>query len=91
VLVVAFGVALWSTIVHPSAYEVRGVLVARAKPDMILVRHEAVFGMGAMDLMAVIGDPAMIDRADVKPGDLVRLAVKPRGNELQLIKIEKLR
>jgi len=70
---------------------VRGVLVARAKPDMILVRHEAVLGMGAMDLMAVTGDPALIDRADVRPGDSLRLAVKPHGDELRLITIEKRR
>ena len=91
VLVLAFGISLWTTIVHPSAYEVRGVLVARAKPDMILVRHEAILGMGAMELMAVTGDPSAIDRAGVKPGDSVRLAVKPDGEELRLIAIEKVR
>lgn len=69
----------------------RGVLVARASPGLILVRHEAVFGMAAMDLMAVTGDPVLLDRANVKPGDAVRLAVKPEGDDLRLIRIEKVR
>jgi hypothetical protein len=47
--------------------------------------------MGAMELMAVSGDPAMLDRADLKPGDRVRLAVKPSGDEVRLLRIEKAR
>ena len=92
-MLIAFAFGLWNTIVRPPAYELRGVLVARAIPDMILVRHDpsAGLGMGAMELMAVVGDPAVIDRADVKPGDRVRLAVKPDGNEIRLLRIEQLR
>jgi copper binding protein CusF len=58
---------------------------------MIVVRHEAVgsLGMEAMDLMAVVGDPATIDAAAVRPGDAVRLAVKPRERELTLLRIER--
>ncbi|MBI1734956.1 MAG: copper-binding protein [Candidatus Rokubacteria bacterium] len=58
---------------------------------MILVRHEAVaaLGMSAMELMAVVGDPAVIDRAGVAPGDQVRLAVRQRDADLLLIRIEK--
>jgi Cu/Ag efflux protein CusF len=60
---------------------------------MILVRHDpsAGLGMGAMEMMAVVGDPAMLDRANVRPGDRVRLAVKPVGDEVRLLRIEKTR
>jgi Cu/Ag efflux protein CusF len=77
--------------VRPAAYEVRGQLVARPEPGMILVRHEAVgaLGMGAMDMMAVVGDPSFIDAAGAKPGDRVRLAVRRRGDELVLLRMER--
>jgi Cu/Ag efflux protein CusF len=77
--------------VRPPAYEVRGVLVARPTPGTILVRHEAVaaLGMSAMEMMAIVGDPAVIDRAGVAPGDPVRLAVRRRDEEIVLIRIEK--
>ena len=78
--------------IRPPAYEVRGVVVARPSPDMLLVRHEAVaaLGMSAMELMAVAGEPAMIDAARVKPGDAVRVAVRRRDADLRLIRIDKL-
>jgi Cu/Ag efflux protein CusF len=59
---------------------------------MILVRHEAVaaLGMQAMELMAITGDPAVIDGAGVRTGDQVRVAVRPRGNEILLIQIRRL-
>ena len=70
----------------------RGLLVARPSPEMILVRHEAVaaLGMSAMELMAVVGEAAVIDRAGVAPGDQVRLAVRQRDADVVLIRIEKL-
>lgn len=93
VLLVAFAVGLWGTIVRPRAYEVRGVVVARPAPGMLLVRHGAVSGLGmsAMDTMAVVGDPALVDAARVVPGDPVRLAVRPSGDDLVLVHIEKSR
>ena len=89
----AFAIALWGTIVRPPAYEVRGVLVARPAPDLIVVRHEAVgaLGMAPMELMAVHGEPRLIDTASVRPGDALRLAVKARDSELFLLRIERLR
>ena len=79
--------------VRPRAFEVTGVYVARAAPGIVLVRHEAVapLGMGAMELMAVSGDPTMIDAAGLAPGDRVRLAVRPEGDQFALIKVERLR
>jgi Cu/Ag efflux protein CusF len=90
-LVLAFGIGLWGSIVRPPAYEVRGVLIERPTPGLILVRHDAVaaLGMGAMDLMAIVGDPAKIDAAAVRPGDPVRLAVKQTDRELTLLRIER--
>ncbi len=84
---------LWGTLIRPAAYEVRGSLVARPAPDLILVRHDSIggLGMGPMELMAVAADPAIVDAAKVKPGDAVRLAVKPRGDTIVLLRIEKIR
>ncbi|MBI2217225.1 MAG: copper-binding protein [Candidatus Rokubacteria bacterium] len=92
VLLALFAAGLWGTIVRPAAYEVRGQLVARPEPGMILVRHEAVgaLRMGAMEMMAVVGEPALIDAADVKPGDRLRLAVRPHGEQVLLLRIERL-
>lgn len=78
---------------RPPAYEVRGVLIARPAAGMMLVRHEAVasLGMSAMELMAVVGEPSVIDAAGVVPGDAVRLAVRRRDDDVVLIRIEKTR
>jgi hypothetical protein len=80
-------------VLRPAAYEVRGILIARPAPGMILVRHEAVaaLDMGRMELMAVAGEPAVIEAANVAPGDPVRLAVRRHGDELRLIRIERMR
>ena len=58
----------------------------------MLVQHEAIaaLGMRAMELMAVFADPAVVDRAGIVPGQRVRLAVRARDSELQLVWIEKL-
>jgi hypothetical protein len=92
-LLVALAVGIWGTVLRPPAYEVRGVVVARPSPAMLLVRHEAVaaLGMAAMDTMAVIGEPATIDAAGVRDGDAVRLAVRQVGAEVRLIRIERVR
>jgi hypothetical protein len=72
---------------------VRGVVVARAAPNLLVVRHEAVpaLGMTAMDLMTVVAEPGQLDAVDPHPGDRVRLAVRQRGDELMLVRIEPLR
>ena len=84
---------LWGTIIRPPAYEVRGAFVARPAPDLILVRNESIggLGMGPMELMGIVADPAIVDTAGVKPGDAVRLAVKQRDGDIVLLRIEKLR
>ena len=92
-LVAAFALALWATVLRPPAYEVRGVIVARPAANLIVVRHEAVpaLGMTSMELMAVFSDPALLDAANVSPGDRVRLAVRRKNDELTLLRIEKLK
>jgi hypothetical protein len=86
-LVVLFAAGLWGTIVRPPAYEVRGEVVARAAPDLLLVRHQAIsaLGMASMEMMAVRGAPGTLDAARLSPGDRVRLAVRPQGDEIQLV------
>jgi hypothetical protein len=72
---------------------VRGTIVARPAAHLLLVRHDdiAALGMRAMDLMAIFGDPAVVDRAGVAPGQRVRLGVRARNDELTLLWIEALR
>ncbi len=91
-LLAAFAAGIWGTVIRPAAYEVRGTIVARSGPDMILVRHEPVsaLGMGAMELMAVSASPALLDPVGPKPGDRVKLAVRQQKDQLVLIRIEKL-
>jgi Cu/Ag efflux protein CusF len=92
-LVAAFALGLWGTILRPAAYEVTGEFIERPASNLVLVRHQAVeaLGMGAMELMAVFGDPAQIDAAALTPGDRVRLAVRPVDSQLTLIRIAKIR
>jgi hypothetical protein len=91
-LLAAFGAGIWGTVIRPAAYEVRGEVVARPQPSLLLVRHAEVpaLGMTAMEVMAISAEPGQLDAADPRPGDRVRLAVRPRGDDLVLLRIEKL-
>ena len=88
---IAFAAGLWGTILRPAAYEVQGEFVARAAPDLILVRHETlpVLGMSAMEQMAVAVTPDQVDPLALEPGDPVRLAVRQEGDQLRLVRIER--
>jgi len=90
-LLVAFAAGLWGTVLRPAAYEVQGEFVARAAPDLILVRHEAVAGLGmtSMEQMAVSVEPAQVDPLALRPGDRIRLAVRQDGDRLVLLRIER--
>jgi hypothetical protein len=59
---------------------------------MILVRHDPIpaLGMGAMELMAIEAEPALVDISGARVGDRVRLAVRPVDDRLILIRIERL-
>lgn len=86
----AFAAGLWGTVLRPAAFEVQGEFVASAA-GVILVRHQpiAALGMGAMETMAVLATPEQTTGLDLKPGDRVRLAVRPRGDDLVLVWIKK--
>lgn len=90
-LLAAFAAGLWGTIIRPPAYEVRGVIVARPAPNLLLVRHEAVaaLGMDAMELMAIAAEPAQLDAADPRPGERVRLAVRRVDDQLVLVRLDR--
>ncbi len=45
--------------------------------------------MGSMEMMAVRSAPAMLDEAKLSRGDRVRLAVRPHGDEIQLVWIKR--
>ena len=82
----AFAAGLWGTLLRPAAFEVQGEFVASA-PGVLLVRHPAMaaLGMGPMETMAIIAAPEQFAALDLKPGDRVRLAVRPRGDDLVLL------
>jgi Cu/Ag efflux protein CusF len=90
-LLAAFAVGLWGTIIRPAAYEVTGEVVARPASNLLLIRHDPLqsLGMGAMEMMAVFGDPAMIDAARLVPGDRVRLAVRAVDGQLTALRVAK--
>jgi hypothetical protein len=71
---------------------VRGTVVARPASNLLLVRHApvAALGMGAMELMAIFSDPARLDAAALAPGDRVRLAVRQKGDDIVLLRVDKL-
>jgi hypothetical protein len=90
-LLAALAAGIWGTVLRPAAYEVRGEVVARPAPNLILLRHDAVGGLGmsAMDLMAASVDPALLDASGVQPGDRVRLAVRQQGDQIVVLRIER--
>ena len=67
-------------------------MVARPASNLLLLNHAPVtgLGMGAMELMAVFSDPALLDAVHIVPGDHVRLAVRAKADEVVLLRIEKL-
>ena len=91
VLLAGFAVGIWGTLLRPAAYEVRGTIVARPAPNLLIVRHDDVpaLGMRAMDLMTIVAEPAVLDRSAATPGDRVRLAVRQRNEDLVLVWLEK--
>jgi hypothetical protein len=56
------------------------------------VRHDEIpaLGMQAMELMAIFTEPELVDRANVTPGQRVRLAVRQQNDQLTLLRIERL-
>jgi len=71
---------------------VRGTIVARPAPDLVLVSHDAVQGlaMSAMELMAIAAEPTLLDAVGPRPGDRVKLAVRATEDRLVLLRIERI-
>jgi hypothetical protein len=88
----AFAAALWGTVIRPPAYEVRGTVVARPASNLLLVRHAPVtgLGLGSMEMMAIFAEPGQLDAVPLAPGDRVRLAVRAKGDDIVLLRVEKL-
>src|SRR5437899_5967562 len=91
-LLAAFAAGIWGTILRPAAYEVRGTIVTRPAPNLVLVSHDAVqgLGMGAMELLAIAAEPALLDAVSPNPGDRVKLAVRQQDDQVVLLRIARL-
>jgi hypothetical protein len=91
-LVAAWGIGVWGTMVRGTTYDIVGTYVARPTPTTIIVRHEAVpqLDMLAMELMTFELDPAVpIDEARLEIGARVRLRVRQRADGLTVIALSR--
>ena len=95
-LLAALAAGLWGS--YRMVFPARGVLrmagtfQARAGDTMILVEHEAVTGlMNEMTSMAVVAESRdVLDQADLRRGDRVRLTVRQLPDKLLLVEIRKI-
>ena len=96
-LLVAFAAGIWGSYRESfpgkGLYRVSGVFETRAGDTLILVKHEAVPGlmqeMGSMALFAESRE--MLDRAELHPGERVRLTVRQFPDKLLIVEIQKVR
>jgi len=96
-LLVAFAAGIWGSYRESfpgkGLYRVSGVFETRAGDTLILVKHEAVPGlmqeMGSMALFAESRE--MLDRAELRPGERVRLTVRQLPDRLLIVEIQKVR
>jgi hypothetical protein len=72
---------------------VSGVFEARGGPTLILIRHDKVPGfMDEMESMALFFESSgLLDAADLRRGDRVRLTVRRDGDRLVAVEIQKIR
>lgn len=70
-----------------------GVFEARGGSTLMVVRHDAVPGfMDEMQSMALFAEsPGLLDAADLRRGDRVRLTVRPEKDRLVAVEIQKIR
>jgi putative alpha-1,2-mannosidase len=96
-LLVAFAAGIWGSYRESfpgkGLYRVSGVFETRAGDTLILVKHDAVPGlmqeMGSMALFAESRE--MLDRAELRPGERVRLTVRQLPDRLLIVEIQKVR
>jgi hypothetical protein len=72
---------------------VTGIFEARGPGTLMLVRHDAVTGfMDEMQSMALYAEtPALLDAADLRRGDRVRLTVRQERDRLVAVEIQRMR
>ena len=70
-----------------------GVFEARGSGTLMVVRHDAVPGfMDEMQSMALFAEsPGLLDAADLRRGDRVRLTVRQETDRLVAVEIQKIR
>lgn len=99
VLLAGFAAGIWGNYrdVFPGQglYRVTGIVDARPTETMLLVRHDAVPGlMDKMDRMVFfVESPEILDRAQLRPGDRVRLTVRQTpgaADRLQIVDVRKI-
>lgn len=92
VLLGGLAAGIWGTVLRPPAYELRGEVIARPAPDRLVVRHDAVAGLGMAPMeMTLAADPRLLEAAGVGPGARVRVAVRPEGERLVVLRVEVVR
>ncbi|HUM16868.1 MAG TPA: hypothetical protein VL086_14330 [Candidatus Nitrosotalea sp.] len=70
-----------------------GVFEARASETLMLVKHDAVPGfMDEMQSMVLYAEtPGLLEAADLRRGDRVRLTVRQEKERLVAVEIQKIR
>jgi len=97
VLLAAFAAGIWgiyrSNFPGKDLYRASGVYETRFNDVMIVVKHERLPGlMDEMDSMVFQAESKdLLDRAKLLPGDRVRLTIRPTGDRLLLVDIQKIK
>ena len=96
VLLAAFAAGIWgmyrANFPGHGLYRASGVFEARYADVMVIVRHEKLPGvMEQMDAMVLEAESKdILDRAQLTRGDRVRLTIRPAGERLVLVDIQKI-
>jgi hypothetical protein len=96
VLLAAFAAGIWgiyrSNFPGQGLYRASGVYETRFTDTMVLVKHEKLPGlMDEMQSMVLTAESKeLLDRAKLMPGDRVRLTIRPNGDRLVLVDIQKI-
>jgi hypothetical protein len=96
VLLAAFAAGIWgiyrSNFPGKGLYRASGVYETRFTDTMVVVKHEKLPGlMDEMQSMVFAAESKeMLDRAKLMPGDRVRLTIRPTGDRLVLVDIQKI-
>jgi hypothetical protein len=96
-LIAGFAAGIWGSYraAFPAKdlYRVTGVFQRRASDTLFLVQHDPVPGlMEEMSSMACFAEsPRLLDRAQLAPGDRIRLTVRQTPDRLVAVEIQKVR